>query len=268
MANMQQAMKDPWVAEWVKMVQDPEAQRKIKAGMADPTTHAVANDLQQALMQDPETQRKLEEMMADPTCRAQLQQVMVAIHQSGGLEGMGDFSKILQDPEQCKTVAKTFQMAQSLAKARHMAQRRAALAQQQAEFAQRQPALAQQKAVMAQRIAAHELVKAALSDEEKEAAVAALKAALRRAAQPEGALLALMLAPREASAAPSEAAAPSEGPGGAAWNWEQRRATLWLQEAALEQQFAVLMQREAAILLIEIEMGLSGLGNTKYGIIK
>ena len=232
--------------------------------MADPTVQAQA---QQALMQDPETQRKLEEMMADPTCRAQLQQVMVAIH-DGGLEGMGDFSKILQDPEQCKTVAKFFQMAQSLAKARHMAQRRAALAQQQAEFAQRQPALAQQKAIMAQRIAAHELVKAALSDEEKEAAVAALKAALRRAAQPEGALLALMLAPREASAAPSEAVAPSEGPGGAAWNWEQRRATLWLQEAALEQQFAVLMQREAAILLIEIEMGLSGLGNTKYGIIK
>ena len=127
---------------------------------------------------------------------------------------------------------------------------------------------ANQKAVLAQRIAALELVEAALSDEEKEAAVAALKAALRRAAQPEGALLALMLAPREASAAPSEAVAPSEGPGGAAWNWEQRRATLWLQEAALEQQFAVLMQREAAILLIEIEMGLSGLGNTKYGIIK
>ena len=134
-----------------------------------------------------------------------------------------------------------------------------ALAQQQAEFAQIQPALAQQKAMLAQRIAAHELVKAALSDEEKEAAMAALKAALRRAAQPEGALLALMLAPREASAAPSEAVAPSEGPGGAAWNWEQRRATLWLQEAALAQQFAVLMQREAAILLIEIEMGLSGL---------
>ena len=82
MANMQQAMKDPSVmAETMKMMQDPEAQRKIK------------------------------EMMADPTFQAQAQQAMAAMKQSGGMEGMGDIGKMLQDPE---IVAKARQMAQSM----------------------------------------------------------------------------------------------------------------------------------------------------------
>ena len=80
--NMQQGMKDPSVmAETMKMMQDPENQRKIK------------------------------EMMADPTFQAQAQQAMAAMKQNGGLEGLGDIGKMLQDPE---IVAKARQMAQSM----------------------------------------------------------------------------------------------------------------------------------------------------------
>ena len=63
------------------------------------------------MMQDPEAQRKIKEMMADPTFQAQAQQAMAAMKQSGGLEGMGDIGKMLQDPE---IVAKARQMAQSM----------------------------------------------------------------------------------------------------------------------------------------------------------
>merc|ERR1711924_281795 len=63
------------------------------------------------MMQDPEDQRKIKEMMADPTFQAQAQQAMAAMKQNGGLEGMGDIGKMLQDPE---IVAKARQMAQSM----------------------------------------------------------------------------------------------------------------------------------------------------------
>jgi hypothetical protein len=120
--------------------------------------------------------------------------------------------------------------------------------------------------VLAQREAALELVKAALSDEEKKAAREALKAVVRRVAQPELVLLAegALLALREASAyymplaAPSEAVAPSEAaavaPGGA--SVLQREVAVALREAALTLREAVFAQREAAVSLIEAEMDL------------
>jgi len=81
-ANMQAAMKDPSVmAETMKM------------------------------MQDPDTQRQMREMMADPTFQAQAQQAMKAMQANGGMQGMGDIGKLLQNPD---IVAKARGMAQQM----------------------------------------------------------------------------------------------------------------------------------------------------------